>query len=562
MLLFVSEAAAGMLSLAQSSEVAAPRWVLPKHGVLPEPLAANLVVAAGLGDGLEDNSQQGISVNVKAVEWGDVKEQSFILIPLRGPIGEEAMCFDFLGGCGLAAFLVRGKPGPTTTFVAFMGVIGEGPVVPFATGALFALSTPGVFLTAAAEILEFCEQMRDGAVAAKRGARDVQQAEDRLDKRRRGPAQAEGGVLASSEEEKGERMAGFLNDLDGRHHFTRVRLDLASREQDLAIAFRAVEKERWLYLMGSECILQLGEYRSMIVEQYETRPSERDAAFAGCGMLDRIRTLGFGDCTILLGKLLMGKFGSEGDKDSLRIRDFVEVGGHLPTESTPDLGHNRVLVRALENLEVVLVVFLAPAFAGSLAAFRDCLEGIVRPLELAPADFLLYSVEMTLTKYFRMLRTGSRVGTDLSNPEGCAEYLRESFARLVADIAPPVQRGEAVLRYRLMVRREKVVHPVPPPRIKTVPMAAAPPRGEKATPPVFVKAEIGTVCAGHLGNVLGLTNPKTGKRYVCPKPPGGCSFIHKDATGISKREIRTLAEGFPLGIREPFLTSLLGPRAK
>ena len=57
---------------------------------------------------------------------------------------------------------------------------------------------------------------------------------------------------------------------------------------------------------------------------------------------------------------------------------------------------------------------------------------------LSAADFLKFSVEETLRKYFRVIRSERR-GADstekpISNPEFCAAYLRTIFKQLSDDM--------------------------------------------------------------------------------------------------------------------------------
>ena len=41
----------------------------------------------------------------------------------------------------------------------------------------------------------------------------------------------------------------------------------------------------------SDKILQINCYKNMLIEQYETRPVDREEVYATCGLLDRVKTL-------------------------------------------------------------------------------------------------------------------------------------------------------------------------------------------------------------------------------------------------------------------------------
>ena len=51
--------------------------------------------------------------------------------------------------------------------------------------------------------------------------------------------------------------------IDGGIHFTRSKADIIQREKDLRFAFRAIMRERWEFIMGSDLLIQPEEYRIM-----------------------------------------------------------------------------------------------------------------------------------------------------------------------------------------------------------------------------------------------------------------------------------------------------------
>jgi hypothetical protein len=128
----------------------------------------------------------------------------------------------------------------------------------------------------------------------------------------------------------------------------------------------------------------------------------------------------------VLEQLLTGALFVEGGTPTLELVDFA-----IPNSSEAlSIGNsvcpyqNRPLVALLRNLQDCLQVFFSHSFKSCLDDFIYDLEGADRPMELVAADFLKYSVEETLRKYFRVIRSERR-GPDstempISSPEQCA----------------------------------------------------------------------------------------------------------------------------------------------
>ena len=76
----------------------------------------------------------------------------------------------------------------------------------------------------------------------------------------------EGGELA---EEKGMLAMKYILDMDGVRHGTRNKADLAVREKDLGLCFRALDPERWEFAMGVDFLLQSdGHHRTILERAY------------------------------------------------------------------------------------------------------------------------------------------------------------------------------------------------------------------------------------------------------------------------------------------------------
>ena len=160
--------------------------------------------------------------------------------------------------------------------------------------------------------------------------------------------------------------------LEGGVHPTRVKEDVAEREKELGVVFRICEKERWPFITGTECILQIEEYARVISEQSISRASERDIGFECCSLLDWIWSLGFSSDTPLLEKSFTGAFGGS-TADALNLQKFAGRSIKLPVEITPYPNEHMALVTALD---LVLSVFHGATFRGTTTAFIDKLEGL------------------------------------------------------------------------------------------------------------------------------------------------------------------------------------------
>ena len=94
---------------------------------------------------------------------------------------------------------------------------------------------------------------------------------------------------------------------------------------------------------------------------------------------------------------MKGLFGNS-IEGNLGLKDFLCPGSIIPADLTPCQNNNLMLVVALKNLEIVLRITYASVFENSLREVVECLEGELRPLDLAPSGFLLYSVEVFFRK--------------------------------------------------------------------------------------------------------------------------------------------------------------------
>jgi hypothetical protein len=338
-------------------------------------------------------------------------------------------------------------------------------------------------------------------------------------------------------------MSKFMMNLDGDSFSMRDKTDIGAREKKLFLLFRMLEKNRWEYAMGPDYKLQTEEYRNTIIQQGRTRAEHKNKAFLTCSFLDRIQGLKLVQNSDQLEILLTGAVFIEGGLPTLELSDFVTANSseQLSTGNTVCPFQNRPLVAVLKNFQDALHVFFSHHFKSCLDEFIEDLEGAERPMELVAADFLRFSVEETLRKYFRVIRSERR-GADstekpISNPEFCADYLRTIFRQLSNDMKDDPTRWIEEDYYRMRIARD-VKSPKP---VNTTP-ARSPDK------PLDKPSSTSRPCAGHLGKQLKAVMPD-GTLYKC-KFGKTCMFKHTGKTGKTHKELLELISQMPASAQE------------
>ena len=102
---------------------------------------------------------------------------SIFFLPLRLPIIEEALDFNYIGSSDHAFFILRGAPGQHFTYASFIGYSGGPPEIPLATGCLVKLPTPGMFLVAMGDWLITANAMMAPATGSGKRSREASQDE-------------------------------------------------------------------------------------------------------------------------------------------------------------------------------------------------------------------------------------------------------------------------------------------------------------------------------------------------------------------------------------------------
>ena len=437
---------------------------LPEYGTLPNAAVESLnALALFKRDGYDGEGFLRLSFNARMQPWQDMATKSFFILPALMPPEGQMLTMAFLDSSLVQLWQLRGKPTSTKTYAMLVGTAGSGepPADASLVGARVNVATPSSFLAVVEELEEVAMRHAEGLSAKLKRTHEVETSvadtdEDHLDKRMRGGLQDGVGVQNQGEKQSSKLL---LIDLEGGVHPTRVKKDMAEREKELGVVFRVCERKRWPYTMGTECILQVEEYARVISEQSVSRASERDVGFECCSLLDRIWNLGFSSDMPLLKKLLTGDFGGS-TADALNLQKFAGRSIKIPVEVTPCPNQNMALVTAFRNMDLVLSVFYGAAFRGTTTAFIDQLEGLQRPMELAPSGFLLHSVDIVLSKYFRALRMATTVANaglrDISTPINCAARLSAVLQEFSSTIDTQEKLSEAMAWYQLRENRTKV----------------------------------------------------------------------------------------------------------
>lgn len=170
-------------------------------------------------------------------------------------------------------------------------------------------------------------------------------------------------------------------------------------------------------------------------------------------------------------------------------------------------------------------------------------------MELVAADFLRHSIEMTLRKFFRTVRSvkgATLVDQSLQTPELCAQFLRELFTKLSAELSEhhSMKKLEAFYRFRLARRTEApTVNPNPSTKLD-IPTTKPDKRVQIQIPIAEDrKPSSGKVCAGNLGSQLGAIR-RNGSTYDC-KFGKECAFRHMSIEGKSVEKLLEATASLP-----------------
>lgn len=529
---------------------------LPLYGILPDSAIESMKALAGfVVDGYTEEGALRLSFNTTVRLWQAMDKKSFFLLPALSPAEGGALSMEFLDDSLVQLWQLRGKPTSTATHAMLIGLVGKGvqPQDALVIGTRVTFETPAAFLVTVEELEDVAMQKAAAWSATEKrrmealsGAEGVESPEKRM----RCGLQDGKGVQSQGEKRD---SATVIVDLEGGMHPTRLKKNLAERERDLGVMFRVSARERWPHIMGTEYVLQVEEYARVINEQCTFRHSERDLGFETCGLLDRIWNLNFSEDMSLLKKLLTGDFGGPSG-DALDMQKFAGRSTKIPVEPTPCPQQNRALVVAMKNMELVLEVFYGSAFKGTTAFFIDKLEGLERPMELASSAFLLHSLEVVLSRYFRALRmatTAANAATrDISSPASCAARLTTVLKDFISTVDTQEKLSEAMARYQLRDYRGKPSN--------TVKAAVLPVKKEvKFASAVTSVSPSGTKqpCGEHFAGQLKAQDPRTSRTFAC-QYGDACRYQHDDITGWTETKKSITASTLAHRFRQPSLDAL------
>ena len=509
-----------------------PAYELISGDLLRQIEHASSVVAASTDD-LGEFYAMAMAVSVPAAM---VADSSIIVVPLSPPGDGEIIDFTYLAG-GKSMFVkVHDTPQPRMTYGHIASYSAGTFDKPFQVGTMVKLATPTNFVVAKQRLVV--------AISIAAGAEvDLRTETVQPGAKRPCTRQLEtGGELVEDTGEKIKGTSTYLLDLDGVKHMTRNKTDIPQRERELYFLFRAMDNGRWDYSISTDFVLQTEQYRSMVCEQGDTQSGDRHLAFESCGLISRVQKLRIFHEKEKMKLLLTGSVLVECTTDpTLTLQDFA-TDEKISNKVTACPSNNVGIIHAIKNFQTVMQIIFSDAFANCLCIFIDKLEGVSRPMEVVAADFLRYSVELTLRKFFRVVRSVKSTALpdySLQNPVQCATFLTVLFGKLLVDLSDPstMMRQEAYYRFRL-ARRSEIAATVTPLKSK--------PRGEKPTQEL--KAAPLKPCSGHLGLQLSAVR-KDGCPYSCAHGKD-CTYRHVTVSGKSDQKLIDLIASMPPTIRD------------
>ena len=522
-----------------SSSVVESGLHLPIYQAITGNLLRQLEHASSADSTSTDDEGESYALFAAKCSADAVPDGSIVIVPLTPPTEDDVLDFTFLARGGAMFVKLHEIPQARNTYghVASYSV-GVG-VQPYSVGTLIKFATTTNFVVAKPRLVA-------AVVAAAGSAVDIPSV---LSVKRPRPLD-NGGETA---EDAGDKPKGtYLQDLDDVRHFSRNKTDVAKRELELNFIFRAMDEKRRDYCTSTDLILQTELYRSMLCEQGDTIPGVRHEAFMSCGIMSRVSSLRIFHEKEKLKSLLTGSVLIECSSDpTLTLEDFVtDKGEKICTRTTACPNNNVEVIQVLKNLQTVLQIVFSNSFSTCLDTFIDHLEGELRPMEAVSADFLRYSVELAIRKFFRIVR--SVKGTALSDlsvktPELCARYLSTLFAKIASDLSVPTTMIalDNYFRFRLS-RRSQISTTVTPVKVD-----------KSSADKLSVKRNVNSVeeskappskpCSGHLGSQLEATR-KDGRKYKCSHGKD-CTYRHISVSGKSNQKLYDIIASLPPSIR-------------
>lgn len=476
------------------------------------------------------------------VPLNEIQPDAVIMIPLFAPLEPAVMDSSALAVGPIVYVQLAGPPQPRTIFGTCIAYSVDAGHRDIEIGARIHFPPPSHLLVvkpSALGLIQITVETPDDCAST-----DETRASKRLCVRSLEDMGEPADESRDSSIEKG--MSKYILDLDGGKHATRNKSDIAKREKELGFAFRAVDRERWEFLAGTDFLLQSADYRTTIIQQGRMRAEHRHRAFLSCGVLDRIQSSNITQKTSDTKLFMTGQVLVEGDEPSLSLKDFLDGVDTviLSTCSSVCPDQNRPMIAVLKNLQVAMEVFLSNEYSGIFNDFIIALEGVHRPLELVAADFLKYSVEEALRKFFRAV-SSERASTTLketplTNPIECATFLKYLFQELADDLADHRHRATEEEYFRMRIVRET--------RIAQKNTSSNKPKIKKESPAAKKGDTPSRPCAGHLGKQLKALYAD-GRPYKCFYGKA-CKFQHASKVGKTNEQLLEIIAQLPPTVQE------------
>jgi hypothetical protein len=471
----------------------------------------------------------------------EVMESAIIVIPLTAPRAGEVLDFTFVAAADCMYSQLNRIPQLRCTYGHCAAYSAAAPYRPVEVAAVFKFPTIVSYIVASTELA--------AAVRAVRGAEVDLPLQQTQEKRQCVRQLEELGELAEEAGSRPKGMSNYLLDLAGKKMFTRYKTDIAQREEDLGFIFRAMDKTKMDYSVSTDLLLQVEVYRSMLCEQGDTRAEDRHSAFISCGLISRVHRLPSFTKTEKLKLLLVGSVLKQGSADTLLLEDFVTTE-KITSKPTTCPNNSAGLVAALKNLQTMLQIVFSDSYAKCFDIFIETLEGAVRPMELLPSDLLKHSVELTLRKAFRIIRSvksASLPGLDVESPESCSRFVTDSFGKTSDDLSDHATMSKQNLFYRVKLARNQETSSGLRAEAETQPKMEKMPAklSVKFVEPKVEDKPAGAtkVCSGHLGKQLVATR-KDGRPYICAYGKD-CTFVHMSIAGKSDQKLLEVAATMP-----------------
>ena len=166
-----------------------------------------------------------------------------------------------------------------------------------------------------------------------------------------------------------------------------------------------------------------------------------------------------------------------------------------------------------------------------MAQLISALEGIKRPLELVTSDFLVHTVELAMSRFFRAARTEKGSSMDppncMNSPAACSTYLKQIITQVIDSLSDHSQRIVDEAHYRAWITKDRAYSPEV--------------RKKKTIKPIHI-------CAAHFGSEFGAMNSLTKKPYKCAYGVK-CMFSHEVQKGKSPTELADIIGQLPAAMR-------------